>query len=53
MKGVHLTLDDRKEIQAGLEESLSKAEIARRIGKSPSTISKEIKLHRKFRLAST
>ena len=52
MKGVHLSLDDRKVIQAGLEEGLSKAEIARRIGKSPSTISKEIKLHKKFRLAS-
>lgn len=52
MKGVHLSLDDRKVIQSGLEEGLSKAEIARRIGKSPSTVSKEIKLHRKFRLAS-
>ena len=52
MKGAHLTLEDRKVIQAGLEKGLSKAEIARQLGKSPSTISKEIKIHRKFKLAS-
>lgn len=52
MKGAHLSLEDRKVIQAGLEEGLSKAEIARQLGKSPSTISKEIKTHRKFKLAS-
>lgn len=52
MRGAHLSLDDRKAIQEGLEEGLSKAEIARRIGKSPSTVSKEIKLHRKFKLTS-
>lgn len=52
MKGSHLTLEDRKAIQAGLEDGLAKAEIARKIGKSPSTVSKEIKAHRKFKLAS-
>jgi len=53
MKGAHLSLEDRKTIQFGLEEGLSKAEIARRLGKSPSTISKEIKTHRKFKPANT
>lgn len=42
MKGAHLTLEDCKAIQAGLEDGLSKAEIARQLGKSPSTISKEM-----------
>lgn len=49
MKGTHLTLDDRKFIQRGLEEHMSKAQIARELGKSPSTISKEIRLHRKLK----
>lgn len=52
MKGTHLSLEDRKFIQRGLEEGLSKAQIARELGKSPSTISKEIRLHRKFKLTS-
>ena len=52
MKGAHLSLDDRKAIQHGLEEGLSKAEIARRIGKNPSTVSKEIKTHKKFKNAN-
>ena len=50
MKGTHLTLEDRKMIQHGLEEGLSKAQIAKDIGKSPSTISKEVRLHREFKL---
>ena len=37
MKGIHLTLEDRKFIQRGLEEGLSKAQIARDLGKDPST----------------
>ena len=49
MKGTHLTLDDRKFIQHGLEAEKSKSQIARDLGKSPSTISKEVKLHRKIR----
>lgn len=52
MKGTHLTLEDRKMIQHGLEEGLSKARIAKDIGKSPSTVSKEVRLHRKFKLTS-
>lgn len=49
MKGTHLALEDRKFIQRGLEEGLSKAQIARDLGKDPSTISKEIRAHRKLR----
>ena len=52
MKGTHLTLEDRKLIQKGLEEGHTKAQIARDVGKDPSTISKEIKLHRRFKLTS-
>lgn len=52
MKGAHLTLEDRKAIQLGLEEGKSKSQIAREIHKSPSTISKEIKTHRKFKLGN-
>ena len=53
MKGAHLSLEERKVIQAGLEEGLAKAEIARKLSKSPSTISKEIKTHKKLKLANT
>ena len=49
MKGTHLTLDDRKFIQRELEAEKSKAQIAKELGKSPSTISKEVKLHRKLK----
>ncbi|WP_287587374.1 helix-turn-helix domain-containing protein [Mogibacterium sp.] len=52
MKGTHLTLEDRKYIQHGLEEGLSKAKIARELGKSPSTVSKEVKKHRTFKCAN-
>ena len=43
-KGKHLTLDDRKSIQMGLQEGRNFQEIAREIGKDPSTVSKEIVL---------
>lgn len=49
MKGTHLTLDDRIFIQRELEAEKSKSQIAKDLGKSPSTISKEVKLHRKLR----
>lgn len=45
-KGKHLTLDDRLSIQAGLHECLNFQDIARQIGKDPSTISKEIRNHK-------
>ena len=52
MKGTHLTLEERKFIQHGLEVGLSKAKIALELGKSPSTVSKEVKKHRILKLTS-
>ena len=45
-KGMHLTLQDRQEIQRGLREHRSFKEIADIIGCSPDTVSKEIRNHR-------
>ena len=45
-KGKHLTWEDRQEIQRGLREHRTFAEIALMIGCSPDTISKEIRNHR-------
>jgi len=42
----HLTLDDRIYIQESLDEGKSFKEIARYLCKDPSTISKEVRLHR-------
>ena len=43
MKNSHLTLDDRKKIQEGLEKELSRTEIAKTINKDISTVVKEIR----------
>ena len=45
----HLTLEQRKTIQSGIETGLSKVEIAKMLTKDPSTIGKEIKKHRKLK----
>lgn len=42
----HFTLDDRSDIQNKLNENISLRQIARYLDKDPSTISKEIRLHR-------
>lgn len=42
-KNKHMSLSDRIVIESGIREGCSKAEIAKRIGKSPSTVGKEIK----------
>lgn len=42
----HLSLDDRKYIERSLNEGTSFKDIARFLCKDPTTISKEIKLHR-------
>ena len=42
----HLTLEDRKIIEQGINNSETKASIADKLGKDKSTIGKEIKLHR-------
>ncbi len=49
MKNSHLSLEDRKKIQEGIENALTKVEIAKNIAKSPSTVGKEIKKHRKLK----
>ncbi len=43
----HMTLDDRIEIQKCLGKGMSFKDIARRIGKDPTTVSKEVKLRSK------
>ena len=47
--GKHLSLDDRKKIEEGIEKGLRKFEIAKLVNKSPSTITKEIKRNRKLK----
>ena len=46
MKSKHLSFDDRLNIEKGLKEGRSFREIASRIDKSLSTVSREVKLHR-------
>lgn len=48
LMGKHMTLDERISIQTGLKENLSYAEIASLLGKSKSTISREVQKHRLF-----
>ena len=47
MKNKHLTLEDRIEIQECLCKGMTFKAIASRIGKDPTTVSKEVKLHAK------
>ena len=44
-KNKHLSLEDRIEIQECLYKGMTFKAIAKRIGKDPTTISKEVKLH--------
>lgn len=44
-KNKHLTYDDRLEIQECLNKGMTFKAIGQRIGKDPTTISKEVKLH--------
>ena len=53
MKGSHLSLEDRKKIQEGIEKELTKVEIAKSIGKDPTTVSKEIKNKRQLKPRNT
>lgn len=46
-KNKHLTLEDRTEIQECLSKRMPFKTIANRIGKDPTTVSKEVKLHGK------
>lgn len=49
----HLTLDERKIIQTGIENRSRKVDIARTIGKDPTTVAKEIRKHRELRPRNT
>ena len=49
----HLTLDERKIIQTGIENRSNKIDIAKTIGKDPTTVAKEIKKHRQFKPRNT
>ena len=49
----HLTLDERKIIQVGIEKSSTKADIARTIGKDATTVAKEIRKHRVLKPRNT
>ena len=51
--GTHLTLDERKIIQAGIENGSTKADIARTIGKDATTVAKEIRKHRVLKPRNT
>ncbi len=44
-KNKHMTLDDRIEIQECLSKGMTFKKIGERIGKDPTTVSKEVKLH--------
>lgn len=46
-KNKHMTLDDRIEIQECLNKGMTFKDIAKRIGKSQTTVSREVKLHLK------
>ena len=49
----HLSLEDRKNIELGIVEGLSKSQIAKKINRSSSTIAKEINKHRKLKPRNT
>lgn len=51
--GTHLTLEERKVIQAGVENGATKADIARTIGKDATTIAKEIRKRRELKPRNT
>jgi len=51
-KDKHLTLEAREEIQRCLESDVSFKDIARRVGKSPTTVSREVKKHLKIKESS-
>ena len=45
-KGKHLRIEERLIIEYGLDQNYTLKEIAERVGKDPTTISKEIKRNR-------
>lgn len=51
-KGKHLRIEDRLIIEYGLDQNLTLTEIAERVKKDPTTISKEIKRNRFLRVSN-
>ena len=49
----HLSLEDRRNIELGIIEGLSKSQIAKKINRSPVTVSNEIIKHRKIKPRNT
>lgn len=49
----HLSLEDRKAIELGIIDGLSKSQIAKKINRSPVTVSNEIVKHRKLKPRNT
>ena len=49
----HLTLNERKIIETGIINRSNKVDIARTIGKDPTTIAKEIRKHRVLKKRNT
>lgn len=49
----HLSLEDRKNIELGIIEGLCKSQIAKKINRSPVTVSNEINRHRKIKPRNT
>lgn len=49
----HLSLEDRKNIELGIVEGLSKSQIAKKINRSPATVANEIVRHRKIKPRNT
>lgn len=47
--GRHLSIEARQEIEEGIRDGRSAGEIARRVGVSPSTVTREVKANRTFR----
>lgn len=51
-KNKHMTLQDRIEIQEDLRKGMTFKSIARRIGKNPTTVSREVRQHAAFHKSS-
>jgi IS30 family transposase len=49
----HLTLEERKVIEVGIENGSTKKAISETIGKDPTTVAKEIRAHRKLKPRNT
>lgn len=49
----HLSLEDRKNIELGIIEGLSKSQIARKINRSPVTVANAIAKHQKLKPKNT